>query len=138
MSRNKIKEIREKNNLTQKDLGEKLGISTRAMISLEKRESLVNRHVRLVSEATGASEWEVLGYDLPEEMEAALRDYRSYREESQRQIKALTEEYERRLAESAREIALLQDVIKAKDESIASKNDIIAYLNKQLDAASKD
>lgn len=68
MGGNRIKEIRDRAGLTQKDLADYVGLSTRSLISLEQKEELVNKHLEKIAEYTGSSVVELIGYEIPDDV----------------------------------------------------------------------
>lgn len=129
MGGNKIKELRDRAGLTQKALAEGVGISTRALISLEAKDSLVNRHVPKIAELTGSSEAELIGCALPADLETAARELKDMYEG---RLSRTTQEYEEELAKLREKIALLESSLASKDKAISSLEKLNRMLESQL------
>lgn len=129
MGSNKIKELRDKAGLTQKELAESVGISTRALISLEAKDDLVNRHLSKIAEVTGASEMELMGYELPADVKSATRELK---EALDLRYKNKVDEYEDTISKQNEKIRLLESALLSKDKTIASQEKVIRMLESQL------
>lgn len=135
MGSNKIKELRDKAGLTQKALAESVGISTRALISLEAKEDLVNKHLPMISAATGYSEMELLGYELPSDVETATRQLR---EACDLRYRMTVSEYEDKLSKQREKISLLEKAVKSQKKAISSQEKLIRMLESQLSRYEND
>lgn len=129
MGRNKIKELRDKAGLTQKALADSVGISTRALISLEAKKDLVNKHLPMISAATGFSEVELLGYELPSDVETATRQLR---EACDLRYKRAVDDYEDKLSKQREKISLLEGTVKSQKKTINSLEKVVRMLENQL------
>lgn len=129
MGSNKIKELRDKAGLTQKALADSVGISTRALISLEAKKDLVNRHLPMISAATGFSEMELMGYELPSDVETATRQMR---EACDQRYKRAVDDYEDKLSKQREKISLLEGTVKSQKKTICSLEKVIKMLESQL------
>lgn len=123
MDNNSIKEnirkIRKRQGLTQEEIAHRLGISLTAYRDLEKGEtSIVNSKVYKIAEVTGTSTEElVLGY-RPSESDGSLRE--------------MQEEYSGKMETLMTRINDLEKIVALLEETIASKNEIIAMLKKNI------
>lgn len=121
--------MRLEHGLSQEDMAEALGISRNAYRSIEKGGTrLVNDIVMKVAQWAGVTPEEiVLGYEPSESGSASLKDAR---ERFNYRVKALTDDYEARMEAQRKEIALLKDLLKEKDENIRTLKSMIALLEK--------
>ena len=123
MDNNSIKEnirkIRKSQGLTQEEIAHRLGISLTAYRDIEKGDtSIVNNKVYKIAEVTGVSTEElVLGY-RPAESESSLEDIRN--------------EYSSQTDILLKRIADLEKLVTSLEETVASKNEIIAMLKKNI------
>ena len=124
MDNNSIKEnirsIRRRNGLTQEEMAHRLGISLTAYRDLEKGATAIfNSNIYKIAELTGTSTEEiVLGY-RPEMPDVKIED---------EQV-----EYSSKMESMATRINDLEKIVASLEETISSKNEIIAMLKKNLD-----
>lgn len=124
MDNNSIKEnirsIRRRNGLTQEEMAHRLGISLTAYRDLEKGATAIfNSNIYKIAELTGTSTEEiVLGY-RPEMPDVKIED---------EQI-----EYNSKMESMATRIHDLEKIVASLEETISSKNEIIAMLKKNID-----
>lgn len=125
----RIKASRTGLHLSQKEMAERLGISRTAYIALESGHThIINDNLRKIARETGISIEElVLGYH-PEEDASSLLQQAQQR--FSRQMKALTEDYERRLREKENSIVLLNRLVKSQEDDLKTKDSIISMLQK--------
>lgn len=123
MDNNSIKEnirsIRRRNGLTQEEMAHRLGISLTAYRDLEKgATSIFNSNIYKIAELTGTSTEEiVLGY-RPGAPDPDMED---------EQV-----EYSTRMESMATRINDLEKIVASLEETISSKNEIIAMLKKNI------
>ena len=116
-----IRNIRKSRKLTQEEMAYKMGMSLTAYRDLEKGEtSIVNANlIKVASLLETTTEELVLGY-RPAQMEGpGLED--------------MKEEYSGKVHVLERRIAGLEKMIHTLEETLATKNEIIAMLKKSLD-----
>lgn len=124
MDNNSIKEnirsIRRRNGLTQEEMAHRLGISLTAYRDLEKGATAIfNSNIYKIAELTGTSTEEiVLGY-RPEMPDVKIED---------EQV-----EYNSKMESMATRINDLEKIVASLEETISSKNEIIAMLKKNID-----
>jgi transcriptional regulator with XRE-family HTH domain len=124
MDNNSIKEnirsIRRRNGLTQEEMAHRLGISLTAYRDLEKGATAIfNSNIYKIAELTGTSTEEiVLGY-RPEMPDVKIED---------EQV-----EYSSKMESMATRINDLEKIVASLEETISSKNEIIAMLKKNID-----
>lgn len=124
MDNNSIKEnirsIRRRNGLTQEEMAHRLGISLTAYRDLEKGATAIfNSNIYKIAELTGTSTEEiVLGY-RPEMPDVKIED---------EQV-----EYSSKMESMATRIHDLEKIVASLEETISSKNEIIAMLKKNID-----
>ena len=124
MDNNSIKEnirsIRRRNGLTQEEMAHRLGISLTAYRDLEKGATAIfNSNIYKIAELTGTSTEEiVLGY-RPEMPDVKIED---------EQV-----EYNSKMESMATRIHDLEKIVASLEETISSKNEIIAMLKKNID-----
>ena len=116
-----IRKIRKARKLTQEDMAHKLGISLTAYRDFEKGNTLIlhGNLPKIASCLDTPTEEIVLGY-RPAQIEGTG-------------LKEIQAEYTGKINILERRIADLEKLVKAQEESIASKNEIIAMLKKRLD-----
>ena len=124
MDNNSIKEnissIRKKKGLTQEEMAHSLGISLTAYRDLEKgATSIINGNIYKIARLTGVTTEElVLGY-RPEQSEGNIEDIRS--------------EYGSKVENLMTRISDLEKIVASLEETVESKNEIIAMLKKNID-----
>lgn len=116
-----IRKIRKARKLTQEDMAHKLGISLTAYRDFEKGNTMIlhGNLPKIASCLDTPTEEIVLGY-RPAQIEGTG-------------LKEIQAEYTGKINILERRIADLEKLVKAQEESIASKNEIIAMLKKRLD-----
>ncbi len=116
-----IRKIRKARKLTQEDMAHKLGISLTAYRDFEKGNTMIlhGNLPKIASCLDTPTEEIVLGY-RPAQIEGT-------------DLKEIQAEYTGKINILERRIADLEKLVKAQEESIASKNEIIAMLKKRLD-----
>ena len=117
-----IRKTRKSRKITQEDMAEKLDISLTAYRDLEKgNTSIVNSNViRLAELLDTTAEELVLGYRPVQAPGKLLEDVRS--------------EYGGKIEAMERRIADLEKLVRSLEETIATKNEIIAILKKSAPA----
>lgn len=116
-----IRKIRKARKLTQEDMAHKLGISLTAYRDFEKGNTMIlhGNLPKIASFLDTPTEEIVLGY-RPAQIEGTG-------------LKEIQAEYTGKINILEKRIADLEKLVKAQEESIASKNEIIAMLKKRLD-----
>lgn len=116
-----IRKIRKARKLTQEDMAHKLGISLTAYRDFEKGNTMIlhGNLPKIASCLDTPTEEIVLGY-RPAQIEGT-------------DLKEIQAEYTGKINILERRIEDLEKLVKAQEESIASKNEIIAMLKKRLD-----
>ena len=116
-----IRKIIKARKLTQEDMAHKLGISLTAYRDFEKGNTMIlhGNLPKIASCLDTPTEEIVLGY-RPAQIEGPG-------------LKEIQAEYTGKINILERRIADLEKLVKAQEESIASKNEIIAMLKKRLD-----
>ena len=116
-----IRKIRKARKLTQEDMAHKLGISLTAYRDFEKGNTMIlhGNLPKIASCLDTPTEEIVLGY-RPAQIEGTG-------------LKEIQAEYTGKINILEKRIADLEKLVKAQEESIASKNEIIAMLKKRLD-----
>ncbi len=125
-----LERIRTEKKLSQEEMAGVLGVARNTYRNIEKGDTkLISDTVMKVAEWAGLTPEEVvLGYLPVEDRDGALRDAR---EQMDKRIARLTDDYEEKLARSRKEIALLRDLIKEKDDNIRNLKSWIAILEKR-------
>ena len=124
MDNNSIKEnissIRKRKGMTQEEMAHSLGISLTAYRDLEKgATSIINGNIYKIARLTGVTTEElVLGY-RPEQSEGNIEDIRS--------------EYGSKVENLMTRISDLEKIVASLEETVESKNEIIAMLKKNID-----
>lgn len=124
-----MKEFREKENLSQSEMADRIGMSLRAYNSLESgRTRVFNRKLEKFAEVTGSDIEEIVVGYIPKESSAELK-------ESFERLRTLHEktisEYEERLA-AERERCKQKDIqIESLTERLKDKEKLIRLLEKQ-------
>ena len=131
MEHNKIKEARLSRKLTQQEMADRLGISRRALIALERQELLVNRHLEDISRETGASIPQLTGYAVLEEEATNLNDMRAL---FMGRESAIEDRHRMELAIKDAQIKAQEEEMKRLRDELAGKDIIILRLQKQLDS----
>jgi len=126
----KMKELREKENLSQLETAEKLGMSLRSYNSLETGETrIINKNLEKFAEITGSRLEDLLlgsQYACPS---SEQEDFLKYKEMHQNTVKA----YEEALA-AARMDSLAKDKqIENLEDRLVDKEKLIRLLEKQLE-----
>ena len=118
-----IMKLRLEHNLSQGDMADALGVARNTYRSVEKGNTrMISDTVLEVAKWAGITPEEVvLGFKPDEAISQRLKDAR---------VKGLTEEYEARLDGLRKEIDLLKDLIKEKDDNIRNLKSLIALLEK--------
>lgn len=126
----RIKAYRKESKLSQKDLADKIGISRNAYIGIENGNTRIfNEKLQKIAELTDTTiEKLVLGYEPVENADARLGEIQV---EFKEKTKKMQEEYEKHLAEKDNTINLLKELVNSLQESIRTKDSIIAMLQKQ-------
>ncbi len=116
-----LRRIRKARRLTQEEMANMLDISLTAYRDLEKGDTnIINSNILKIAELLETSTEEiVLGY-RPSQTEG-------------RQIEDVQAEYGGKLAAMERRISDLEKLVESLDETIRTKNEIIAMLKKSLD-----
>lgn len=130
MGGNRIKEIRDRAGLTQKDLADYVGLSTRSLISLEQKEELVNKHLEKIAEYTGSSVVELIGYEIPDDVREETGKLREAYDQRHRDM---VSSYEQQLKQLREKITLLENNLEAHMQTIRTQKELIKMLNSQLD-----
>ena len=119
--------IRLEHNLSQEAMADILGIARNTYRNIEKGKTrLLSETIMKVAEWAGLTPEEVtLGYFPSESGYARLRDAR---EEYNNRVRDLTDEYEARLEAMMKEILLLKDLVKEKDDNIRNLKSMVALL----------
>lgn len=119
--------IRLEHNLSQEAMADILGIARNTYRNIEKGKTrLLSETIMKVAEWAGLTPEEVtLGYFPSESGDARLRDAR---EEYNNRVRDLTDEYEARLEAMMKEILLLKDLVKEKDDNIRNLKSMVALL----------
>ena len=117
-----IRRIRKARKLTQEEMAHRLGISLTAYRDIEKGStSMVNSNItRIASHLETSAEELVLGYHPVQAPGKLLEDVRS--------------EYGGKIDAMERRIADLEKLVRSLEETIATKNEIIAILKKSAPA----
>ena len=116
-----IRKIRKARKLTQEKMAHSIGISTTAYRDIEKgKTSILNANIHKIATLLETSPEEiVLGY-RPVQIEGT-------------DLKKIRAEYLERIEILERRVADLEKLVKIQEDSISSKNEIIAMLKKRLD-----
>ena len=125
----RIKTYRKESKLSQKELADKIGISRNAYIGIENGNTRIfNEKLQKIAELTDTTiEKLVLGYEPVENADMKLGEIQVEFKEKTRKMQ---EEYESRLAEKDNTILLLKELVNSLQESIRTKDSIIAMLQK--------
>lgn len=130
----RIRQVREELNLPAGQLAEQMGVSRRALYSLEKGDTrILNETFERFAQATGVSPARlVFGID-PEEMQnSTAKALRSRLKVSHERISAL----EAAIKEKNTAIAALQSENAAHAETLRAKDQVIKMLEKRLEELS--
>jgi len=122
-----IRRSREECNLTQKELAEKIGISTNAYAEIESGKTrLFNEHLPLIAQETKRSlETLVMGFNPQHEIETRLGEAEA---EFNKKVAELDDKYKLESAAQNAHIASLIKVIDDLKKELDNKNAIIAKL----------
>ena len=125
----RIKAYRKESKLSQKEIADKIGISRNAYIGIENGDTRIfNEKLQKIAELTDTTiEKLVLGYEPIENAEYKLGEAKTEFDQKYRHLK---EEYETRIREKDDTIALLKKLVDSLQESLKSKDSIIALLQK--------
>lgn len=125
-----IMKIRLEHNLSQVEMADILGVARNTYRNIEKGKTrLLSDTVIKVAEWAGKTPEEVtLGFYPTEPGSDSLRDAR---ERYNNQVKNLSDEYEARVESLTKEILLLKDLVKEKDDNIRNLKTIVALLEKK-------
>lgn len=124
-----ILKLRLEHNLSQGDMADALGVARNTYRSVEKGTTrMISDTVLDVARWAGITPEEVvLGFKPDEAVSQRLKDARAQFND---RVKSLTEEYETRLDGLRKEIDLLKDLIKEKDDNIRNLKSMVALLEK--------
>lgn len=124
-----ILKLRLEHNLSQGDMADALGVARNTYRSVEKGTTrMISDTVLDVARWAGITPEEVvLGFKPDEAVSQRLKDARAQFNDK---VKSLTEEYETRLDGLRKEIDLLKDLIKEKDDNIRNLKSMVALLEK--------
>ena len=125
-----IMKIRLEHNLSQVEMADILGVARNTYRNIEKGKTrLLSDTVIKVAEWAGKTPEEVtLGFFPSEPGSDSLKDAR---ERYNKQVKNLSDEYEARVESLTKEILLLKDLVKEKDDNIRNLKTIVALLEKK-------
>ena len=127
-----IERIRTEKKMSQEEMASALGVTRNTYRNIEKGDTkLISNTIIKFAEWAGMTPEEVvLGYLPVEDRDNALKDTR---EMMNRRIAVLTEEYEDKLERMRKEISLLKDLIKEKDDNIRNLKSCMAILEKRAE-----
>lgn len=125
----RIKAYRKQSKLSQKEIADQIGISRNAYIGIENGDTRIfNEKLQKIAELTDTTiEKLVLGYEPVENAEYKLGEAKMDFDEKYRRLQ---EDYEARTREKDDTIALLKKLVDSLQESLKSKDSIIALLQK--------
>ncbi len=132
----RIRQVREELNIPAGQLAEQMGVSRRALYSLEKGKTrILNETFERFAKAAGVSEAKLV-FDLdPDEIESdVVKSLRSKLESAQERIAAL----EAAMNEKTTLVNALQGEIAARSETLRAKDQIIKMLEKRLEELSSE
>ena len=114
-----IRRIRKRSGMTQEDMAHELGISLTAYRDLERgATNIVNSNIARIAEITGTTTEEVLGYTtVPDED----------------RIQDVQVEYGAKIENLQTRINDLEKIVASLEAVIATKNEIISILKKNID-----
>ena len=114
-----IRRIRKRSGMTQEDMAHELGISLTAYRDLERgATNIVNSNIARIAEITGTTPEEVLGYTtVPDED----------------RIQDVQVEYGAKIENLQIRINDLEKIVASLEDVIATKNEIISILKKNID-----
>ena len=125
----RIKAYRKESKLSQKEIADKIGISRNAYIGIENGDTRIfNEKLQKIAELTDTTiEKLVLGYEPVENADIKLGEAKS---EFNERFRTMQLDYEARIKEKDDTIALLKKLVDSLQESLRSKDSIIALLQK--------
>ena len=125
----RIKAYRKESKLSQKELADKIGISRNAYIGIENGNThIFNEKLQKIAELTDTTvEKIVLGYEPVENADTKLGEIRSELEEKYAKMQ---NEYEYKIKEKDNTISLLKELVNSLQDSLRTKDSIIAMLQK--------
>ena len=125
----RIKAYRKESKLSQKEIADKIGISRNAYIGIENGDTRIfNEKLQKIAELTDTTiEKLVLGYEPVENADIKLGEAKT---EFNERFRSMQQDYESRLKEKDDTIALLKKLVDSLQESLRSKDSIIALLQK--------
>lgn len=132
-----IMNLRLERSLTQRQMAEELGMARNTYRSIEKgKTQMISETVMKVAEWAGVTPEEiVLGY-LPSE--SGSIQLKEARERFNKRVNEITEEYEARIAGLMKEIRMLNDLLKEKDDNIRNLKSIVALIEKGQEQRKND
>lgn len=132
-----IMNLRLERSLTQRQMAEELGMARNTYRSIEKgKTQMISETVMKVAEWAGVTPEEiVLGY-LPSEYGSI--QLKEARERFNKRVNEITEEYETRIAGLMKEIRMLNDLLKEKDDNIRNLKSIVALIEKGQEQRKND
>lgn len=125
----RIKAYRKQSKLSQKEIADKIGISRNAYIGIENGDTRIfNEKLQKIAELTDTTiEKLVLGYEPVENADIKLGEAKT---EFNEKFRTMQLDYEARIKEKDDTIALLKKLVDSLQESLRSKDSIIALLQK--------
>jgi len=132
----KLRQLREKENLSQLELAEKLGISLRSYNSLETGDTRIfNRNLEKVARLTGAKLEEIiLGDEYETLADGSREDFDRFKEMHRAAVKS----YEDALSAARAELQSKDRQIESLEDRIKDKEKLVRLLEKQLEGECKD
>jgi len=132
-----ILKIRLEHNLSQEEMADILGVARNTYRNIEKGKTrMISDTVIKLAEWAGKTPEEVtLGYYPSEPGSARLKDAR---EQFNNRVKALTDEYEMKVDALMKEILLLKDLVKEKDDNIRTLKSMVALLENRKEDEKND
>ena len=132
-----LMKIRLEHNMSQEEMADVLGVARNTYRNIEKGKTrLLSDTVMKVAEWAGKTPEEVaLGFFPSEPGSAGLKDAR---ERYNNQVKALSDQYEAKVEVLTKEIILLKDLVKEKDDNIRSLKTIVALLQNRKEDEKND
>jgi len=127
----KMKELREKENLSQLETAEKLGMSLRSYNSLETGPTRIfNKNLVKFADLTGCKLEDIM-FDSPEDTELSQeqKEFLLYKEMHLESIKT----YEKNLSEVKKALKLKNEKIAELEDRLKDKEKVIRLLEKQHD-----
>ena len=132
-----LMKIRLEHNMSQEEMADVLGVARNTYRNIEKGKTrLLSDTVMKVAEWAGKTPEEVaLGFFPSEPGSASLKDAR---ERYNNQVKTLSDQYEAKVEVLTKEIILLKDLVKEKDDNIRSLKTIVALLQNRKEDEKND